>query len=172
MDRNALNKIGYGLYVVTSGVKDRFNGQIANTLFQVASKPEAVAVSINKVNFTHELVKSSGVFAASILSKATPLKFIGAFGFRSGRNVDKFDGVKFKVGETGTRVVLDYSVAYLEARVVRDVDVGSHTLFIGEIVDAQVLSEEEPMTYSYYREVKRGTTPKAAPTHRAEASAP
>ncbi len=85
MNVKALYKLGYGLYVVTSKKGDRFNGQIANTVIQITSEPPTIAVSINKENLTHEFIKESGVFTASILSQDTPLSFIGHFGFKSGR---------------------------------------------------------------------------------------
>ena len=165
MDSKALHKISYGLYVVTSGKENKCNGQIANTLFQITSQPETIAVSINKNNYTHSLIKATNLFAVSVLSKDAPLKFIGSFGFRCGRDADKFEGIKFKIGKTGTRIVLDYTIAYLEAEVIKEVDAGTHTLFIGKIVDAQVLSEDDPITYAFYHEIKRGITPRSAPTY-------
>ncbi len=163
----ALHTISYGMYVVTSGTQSKCNGQIANTVFQVTSHPETIAVSINKDNFTHSLIKATKVFAVSILSRDTPLNFIGSFGFRCGRDADKFEGVNVKVGKTGARIVVDHTVAYLEAEVINEVDAGTHTLFIGKVVDTQVLSNDDPMTYAFYHEVKRGATPKSAPTYSA-----
>jgi ferric-chelate reductase [NAD(P)H] len=165
MNLKALHRLSYGLYIVGSRRGDRFNAQIANTVFQVASEPPIIAVSINKNNLTHQFIQESRVFTASVLCKATPLSFIGRFGFRSGRDIDKLSGINYKVGETKAPVVLDNAVAYLEARLVKEVDVGTHTIFIGELVAADILSEEECMTYEYYHQVKRGTTPKAAPVY-------
>jgi flavin reductase (DIM6/NTAB) family NADH-FMN oxidoreductase RutF/rubredoxin len=164
LDPKALHKISYGVYVVTSGKEGRCNGQIANTVVQVASQPPMVSVSINKQNFTHELIKQSGFYAVSILSKDTPLSFIGNFGFKCGRDFDKFEGVDYQVGKTGARIVLNHAVAYFEAKVVDEIDVKTHTIFVGEVVDAQVLSDKPQMTYDFYHEIKRGTTPKSAPT--------
>jgi len=164
MNLETLHKISYGLYVVTSGIA-RNNGQIANTVFQLTAEPATVAVCINKRNYTCELIKESKVFAVSVLSHSVPLKFIGNFGFRSGRNLDKFEGVNYKTGKTGTRIVLDNSIAYIEAEVIGEFDAGTHTLFMGRVVDSQMLSNEEPMTYAYYHDVKRGTTPSSAPTY-------
>ena len=98
MNTKALHKLGYGLYVITSKKAGRLNGQIANTLFQVTSQPPTVAVSINRDNLTWEFIKESRVFAASVLCEATPLTFIGRFGFRTGRDMDKFDGINYKIG--------------------------------------------------------------------------
>jgi flavin reductase (DIM6/NTAB) family NADH-FMN oxidoreductase RutF/rubredoxin len=165
MNLKALHDCSYGLYVISSRRADRLNGQIANTVFQVTSDPPTIAVSINKQNLTHEFITESKVFAASILSRDTPLSFIGHFGFKSGREVDKLKDVNYKLGETKAPIVLDHTLAYLEARVINQVDVGTHTVFIGELVGADVLKEGEPMTYSYYHQVKRGTTPKTAPSY-------
>ena len=165
MNRKALHKISYGLYVVTSGKEGNCNGQIVNTVIQVTSEPATIAVSINKQNFTHGFIRKSGVFVVSILSKNTPLKFIGHFGFRSGRDVDKFEGINYKTGKTGAPIVLDNTVAHIEAKVIKEADAGTHTVFIGEVVDAEILTDEEPMTYAYYHLIKRGATPKTAPTY-------
>lgn len=165
MDLKALHKISYGLYIVASKRNGELNGQIANTVFQVTANPPTVAVSINKQNLTHEFIKESGVFSVSILAKDTPLKFIGLFGFRTGKETRKFENVKYKLGVTGAPIVLENTVGYVEAEVVNSVDVGTHTLFIGRVVDAGILSDEEPMTYAYYHEVKQGKTPEKATTY-------
>ena len=165
MNVKALYKLGYGLYVVCSRKGNKLNGQIANTVFQITSEPPTIAVSINKNNLTHEFIKESKVLTASVLSQDTPLAFIGHFGFKSGREIDKLDGINYKIGETRTPVVTDNTLAYLEAKVTQELDVGTHTIFIGELVGADVIREGEPMTYAYYRQVKRGTTPKTAPSY-------
>ncbi len=165
MELKALYKLGYGLYVVCSKKDGKLNGQIANTVFQVCSEPPTIAVALNKQNLTNEFVSASKVFTVSILSQDTPLSFIGDFGFKSGREVDKLKGINYKLGETGAPIVLDNTVAYLEAKVINQIDVGTHTIFIGEIVGADVVKEGEPMTYAYYHLVKRGSTPKTAPSY-------
>ncbi|MEM2121516.1 MAG: flavin reductase [Candidatus Woesearchaeota archaeon] len=166
MNLKALYKINYGLYVVSSKLNDnKFNAQISNTVFQVTSEPKKIALSINKQNFTHECIVNSKVLSISVLSQKTPLEFIGRFGFRTGRDFDKFEGVNYKVGITGAPIILDNSVAFIEAKVVDSFDVGTHTLFIAEVVDCEIISEEEPMTYDYYHKVKQGFAPKTAPTY-------
>jgi len=165
MDHKALHKISYGLYVVTSGKRDSCNGQIANTVFQATSEPPTIAVCINKKNFTHEFIRESSVFAVSVLSRNTPLEFIGHFGFKCGRDIDKFKGINYKVGITDAPIVLDNAIAYLETKVIKEVDGGTHTIFIGKVVDAEILTDEEPMTYAHYHKIKRGVTPKTAPTY-------
>ena len=165
MNLKALYAISYGLYVIGSKKGDRLNGQIANTVIQVCSQPPIISVCINKGNLTHEFIEDSGVFTVSVLSQDTPLSFIGRFGFKSGRDIDKLDGVNYRIGETQAPIILDHTLAYMEAKVIKDVEAGTHTIFTGELVGAEVLREGEPMTYAYYHQVKRGTTPKAAPAY-------
>ncbi|MDR9459945.1 MAG: flavin reductase family protein [Dehalococcoidia bacterium] len=164
MNTKALHVISYGLYVIGSRKGEKINAQIGNTVVQVSSEPPIISVCINKGNLTHEYIEDSGVFTASILAQDTPLNLIGRFGFKSGRDIDKFDGINYKLGETQAPIVLDNTLAYLEAKVINSVDVGTHTIFIGDLVGAEVIAEGEPMTYAYYHVVKRGTTPKTAPS--------
>jgi len=164
MDAKALFLISYGMYIICSKKGDKINGQTANSVIQVASEPPVISVCINKQNLTHEFIKDSKVFTASVLAQTAPLKLIGGFGFKSGRDVNKFEGVKYKIGQSGAPVILDSTLGYLEARVIDSIDVKTHTIFIGELVGAEVLGEGEPMTYAYYHMVKRGTTPKSAPS--------
>lgn len=165
MDLKTLYKVSYGLYVVSSKYGDKLNGQIANTVFQTTSDPPTISVCLNKKNLTHEIIQKSKVFSVSILAKDTPLKFIGDFGFKTGRETDKFKEVKYKTGVTGAPIVLENAVGYLEAEVINSLDVGTHTIFIGKVVEAQTISDAEPMTYAYYHEIKRGTSPPTAPTY-------
>jgi flavin reductase (DIM6/NTAB) family NADH-FMN oxidoreductase RutF len=163
MDAKALYLISYGMYIVCSKKGDKINGQTANTVVQVASEPPIISVCINKQNLTHEFIMDSQVFTASVLAQTAPLKLIGGFGFKSGRDVNKFEGVKYKIGQSGAPVLLDNTLGYVEAKVINSVDAKTHTVFIGEVTNAEVLAEGEPMTYAYYHQVKRGTTPKSAP---------
>jgi flavin reductase (DIM6/NTAB) family NADH-FMN oxidoreductase RutF/rubredoxin len=163
MNSKALYKLTYGLHIIGSFKGDKVNAQIANTVIQITSEPATVAVSINKKNLTHEYIQSSGVFSASIITQDAPLSFIGQFGFKTGREADKLAGATYKKGVAGAPVVLDNCNAYLEAKVLQSVDAGTHTIFIGQLVEAEVLSEAPSMTYEYYQQVKRGTTPKNAP---------
>jgi len=165
MNIKALHSLGYGMYVIGSKQGERLNAQIANTVFQITSEPPTIAVSINKNNLTHQFIHESRVFSASVLCQTTPLSFIGHFGFKSGRDTDKFAGIGYRSGTTGSPVVTDNTVAYIEAEVINEIDVGSHTIFIGNVVDADVISDEPCMTYEYYHKVKRGTTPKTAPSY-------
>ncbi len=165
MNLKTIQKISYGMYVISSRKGDRINGQIANTVFQITSEPPTIAISINKLNLSHEYISESKVFTVSILSNEAPMTLIGNFGFKSGRDVDKFKDAKFKSGLTGAPVVLEYTVGYLECEVMGVTDVGTHTIFIGKVVDCDILSDKEPMTYAYYHQIKGGKSPKTAPTY-------
>jgi flavin reductase (DIM6/NTAB) family NADH-FMN oxidoreductase RutF/rubredoxin len=170
MNKSAFFKLSYGLYVITSGKDGRFNGQIANTVFQVTSEPPTVAVSINKRNFTHEHIELSRRFVVSVLEEETPMTLIGQFGFKCGRDVDKFKAVGTRTGMTGVPIVTDHCVAFIEAEVTQKMDCATHTIFIGRVVDCDVLSSSaEPMTYAYYHMVKGGKSPKNAPTYQESA---
>jgi flavin reductase (DIM6/NTAB) family NADH-FMN oxidoreductase RutF/rubredoxin len=164
MNLNTFRQICYGVYIISSRKGDRINGQIANTVFQITSEPPTVAVSINKKNLTHEYVQDSKVFSISILSKEATMPFIGTFGFKSGRDIDKFVETKYKKGVTGAPVILEYTVGYLECEVLSATDAGTHTVFIGKVVECDTLSDSEPMTYAFYHEVRGGKSPKSAPT--------
>lgn len=162
MNVEAFYKISYGLYIVSSADNGKMAGQIANTVFQVTSEPVKVAVCLNKENDTHKVVKESGVFGISILELETPMEFIGRFGFRKSGEFNKFDGVEYKLGKTGVPLVTEHAVAVIEAKVVKECDVGTHTLFIGEVVDAEVLKDAEVLTYADYHRIKKGKTPRTA----------
>jgi len=165
MDNSALFKSGYGVYIVAASDGSKINGQIANTVFQITSEPPTVAISINKNNLTHQYLEKSSKFAVSVLSEEAPMTFIGNFGFKSGREINKFETCKYKIGITGSPIVLDYSVAYLEFEVISKLDVGTHTVYIGKLIDADNLGAETPMTYAYYHLVRKGKSPKNAPTY-------
>jgi flavin reductase (DIM6/NTAB) family NADH-FMN oxidoreductase RutF/rubredoxin len=165
MDPKTLHKVSYGLYVICSKNGEKFNGQIANALFQVTSEPPSIAISINKQNLTHEYIKKSKFFTVSILSESTPMNFIGNFGFKSGRDIDKLKNVNYKLGKEKIPIVTDNAIACIEAKVIDKIDVGTHTIFIGNVIDAEIFLEDKPMTYDYYHKVKGGFSPKTAPTY-------
>lgn len=150
--REAIFKIGYGLYVATSKKGDRFNGQVCNTVFQITSDPQRVAVALNTGNLTNEFVKDSGLITVSILGKGN-LDDISRFGYQSGHKVDKFEGYSFGESATNGCPVLLNATAYLDLKVDPEmvVEVGTHTLFIGEVVDGGLIKDGEPISYSFYR---------------------
>lgn len=163
IDTGAFRRLSYGLYVIGSTSEGRLNGQIANTVFQISSDPATVAISLNRKNLTNEFIKNSNVFSVSVLAKETPLDFIGRFGFKSGRDTDKYKNISYKSGSNGAPVLLEQTVSSLEAVVIDSIEVETHTIFIGKVVNAEVFSNDEPLTYAYYQQVKRGTVPRSAP---------
>ncbi|MFA6079415.1 MAG: flavin reductase [Candidatus Omnitrophota bacterium] len=165
MDPNVLHNLSYGMYIVSSFNGDKLNAQIVNTVFQITNEPITIAISVNKKNLTHEYIQASKLFSISVLEQDTPLSVIGKFGFKTGRAIDKFKDTKFKKLDSGCPVVLDNAVCLLEAKVIDAFDCGTHTLFLGEMVWSEMLKQGYVMTYDYYHQVKRGTTPENAPTY-------
>ena len=161
----ALFKVSYGLYVVSSGNKERGNGFISNTVFQVTAEPPRFAATCNKNNLTAEYIRESGAFAVSVLHQDTPPEIFGRFGYKSGKDFNKMEGMSVVYGVTGVPIVLDDTIAYLECKVMETVDVGTHFIFIGELIQSKILDDsKEPMTYAFYRQVRKGFAPKNAPT--------
>jgi flavin reductase (DIM6/NTAB) family NADH-FMN oxidoreductase RutF/rubredoxin len=166
IDFNAFYKITYGLFIVSSGNKIKGNGFISNTVFQVTSDPPRFAVACNKNNFTAGLIEKTGAFSISVLEQETSPDILGRFGFKSGRDFNKMEGMSVIYGQTEVPIVLNASIAYLECNVIQTVDTGSHMLYIGELIQSALLDNmKEPLTYLYYRQVKKGTAPKNAPTY-------
>ncbi|MBN1622385.1 MAG: rubredoxin [Endomicrobiales bacterium] len=165
MDTKTLYKISYGLYVVASKKDKKFNGQIANTVFQTTATPPVIAISINKDNLTHDYLVSSKLLTVSILSQNTPMDFIGHFGFKTGKNFDKFKDIKYKTAKNGIPVLTDHTIGYLEAEIMNSIDAFTHTVFLAKITEAEMFNNEEPLTYSYYHNVIKGKSPKNAPTY-------
>jgi len=166
LDLESLFNLSYGMCIISSKKDGDFNGCIVNTAFQITPEPPMMAVSVNKQNLTHKYIAESKVFVVSILAEGTPLEFIGKFGFRTGRDTDKFKGINYRTGLTGVPIVLDNTVAFIEAEVTNSIDVETHTLFIGRIANCETLDDSKvPMTYNYYRDVKGGRTPRTAATY-------
>lgn len=166
MNVEALFKLTYGLFIVSSGDRNEGNGFISNTVFQVSSDPPLFAACCNKNNYTSVFIKKYKAFSVSILQKDAPPLLFGTFGFRSGKDFDKMKGMNIIYGSTGVPVILNESVAYLECKLTDTFDVGTHLIFIGELLNAEIIdNSKEPLTYSYYRQVKKGIAPENAPTY-------
>ena len=165
IDLNALFKVSYGMYVVSSGKGEAINGFISNSVFQVTAEPPQFAACCNKDNHTAELIKDSKAFSISILRDDAAKTTIGTFGYKSGRDIKKFKKAKYKTGQLGIPVALDDCIAYLECKLVNTFDVGTHYIFIGEVVVSELLDDATPLTYAYYRETRKGVAPKNAPTY-------
>ena len=162
----ALFKITYGLYIVSSGNKNKGNGFISNTFFQVTAEPPRFASCCNKDNFTADLIKETGAFSVSVIHKDTDPDIISRFGYKSGKDTDKLNGLKIKYGETGVPIVLNDCIAFLECKVIQTIDVGTHYMFIGELLQSEIIDDtKEALTYLHYRQVRKGAAPKNAPTY-------
>jgi flavin reductase (DIM6/NTAB) family NADH-FMN oxidoreductase RutF/rubredoxin len=162
----ALFKVSYGLYIVSSGNKNSGNGYISNTVFQVTADPPTFAISCNKLNYTSDIIQKSGCFAISVLQKETSPDIFGRFGYKTGKDFNKLEGMQIRYGETGVPIILNDAIALLECKLINSFDVGTHMLYIGELLNAEQLNESgEPLTYQYYRQVKKGVAPKNAPTY-------
>ncbi|MBQ7332829.1 MAG: flavin reductase [Clostridia bacterium] len=150
MDMAALFKIGYGLYVVTSNDGKKDNGLIVNTVMQVTDSPKRIAVAINKSNYSHDVIKNSGKMNVNCLTTEAPFKVFEAFGFKSGRDTDKFEGCSPSRSENGLVYLPRYINAYISLSVESYVDLGTHGMFICSVEEAQTISNTESMTYSFY----------------------
>jgi len=165
MKLKAFHKLSYGLYLVASEYQGKKAGFIANTTFQVTSEPPQIAISCHKDNQTTRVILDSGIFSISVLKKEVNMKIIGDFGFMPSNDIDKFSGINTITAKTGAPIVLDSTVAWFDCKVVKSVDLGSHYLIIGEVLDSDEISDEEPLTYQYYREKYKMYSPKNSPTY-------
>ncbi len=150
-DMTALFKIGYGLYVVTSNDGNKDNGLIVNTVTQLTDNPYRVAVNINKANYSHHIIKQTGIMNVCCLSVDAPFKVFENFGFQSGRAVDKFAGCEVMRSDNGLVFLPKYINAFLSLKVEQYVDLGTHGMFICSVTEARVISDAETMTYTYYQ---------------------
>ncbi len=164
INKKIFYKLTGGIYAVSTSYEGKNNSFIANTVFQLTSKPLRIAVSVAKKNLSHELIEKSKVFTVSILSEDSPMRLIGGLGFKSGHNEDKLRLLKVKAGVTGAPIVLDNSIGYVEAELKDSIDLETHTLFIGNVVFSKVYNDESPMSYEFYHEVKKGKSPDSCPT--------
>ena len=165
IDFSSFHKLSYGLYIITSQFEDKKAGYAGNTGFQVTSTPSTIAVSSNKDNFTTEIIQKSKKFALSVLQKDLDISIIGDFGFKSTRDIDKFSKYQYKTGTLDIPVVTDSCIAAFECKVINEVDCGTHILFVGEVVNAEKLNSQPPLTYDYYHEHYKMLAPKNAPTY-------
>lgn len=166
MNRNALFQLSYGVYVVSTWDEGKATGCTANSAMQITSEPATVAVSIHHDNYTNQCIKNSGRFAISVLGENSDPSIIGTFGFRSGRDCNKFEGVEHAI--KGYLPVVADACAYIACEVIDSMETETHTVFLGKITDADVMKQDKPMTYAYYHEVIKGKSPKNAPTYQAE----
>ncbi|MEG1560440.1 MAG: flavin reductase family protein [Clostridia bacterium] len=166
MNVKALYSLSYGVYILTTKDLERDTGCVVNSAMQITNAPETIAVSVNHDNYTNSCIQKSGIFALSILAESSSPKLIGTFGFKSGKDYDKIANSE-TTEVNGVRVITDAS-AYIICKVINSMETNTHTVFLGEIIDADELTGEKPMTYAYYHNVIKGKSPKNAPTYIAE----
>ena len=151
IENNTMFKISYGLFVLTALMDGKDNGCIINTVQQVTQDPLKITIAVNKKNFTHDMIKNTGVFNVSVLTESVPFDLIERFGFKSGRDTDKFSGTDFKDRtENGLLFVNKYTNAVICGKVTETIDCGTHTIFVANVEEALVLSDEPSVTYQYY----------------------
>lgn len=165
MDASALFRFSSGLYVVSADDGERPGACLVNTGLQLTSSPLQVSVTVNKQNFTEGVIERAGHFALAVVDETADMLFVGRFGFRSSADEDKFDGIESAVAATGDPYPTDHVCSYVACRVVKTLDVGTHVVFVGEVVDAANLSGEAPMTYAYYHGTLKGKTPPKASSY-------
>ncbi len=149
IDNTALFKLSYGLFVLSAREGEKDNGCIINTAIQVTDSPKRISVTVNKQNYTHDMIMKTGEFNISVLTEKTPFDIFKHFGFASGRDTDKFVGEPLRT-ENKIAYVGGYSNAVMSGKVISTVNCGSHTIFIAEVTEAIVLSDEKSVTYEYY----------------------
>ena len=164
MDNTAMFRLSYGLFVLTANRDGKDNGCIINTVSQVTSQPNRISIAVNKANYTHDMIADTAAFTVSVLSEKADFELFRHFGFQSGKDVDKFaDFADTKRADNGTFIVTRGTNAFISARVTGNVDLGTHTLFIADVTDAEKLDEAPSATYDYYQKYikpkKVGVTP-------------
>ena len=151
MDKKAMYKLSYGLFVLTAKEGEKDNGCIINTAIQAASTPNQISICVNKANFTHDMIMNTGKFTVSVISQNATFDLFKHFGFQTGKEVNKFaDFTDCARGENGIYYITQGTNAYISVNVEKTEDLGSHTMFIGEITDMEVLTEDSSATYEYY----------------------
>ncbi len=168
LDKKALYQISSGLYLVSSKNEGHQAGCIINTLMQVTSKPVQVSITINKENDTTDTILKSNVFHVTALASNVDMNVIATFGFQSSKEIDKFQSFETKYDTLDNPYIEEGANASFACKVVHTLDVGSHIIIVGEVVESESLSQENSMTYAYYHDVKKGTSPKNAPTYQEE----
>ena len=152
MNQKAMYRLSYGLFVLTTRIGEKDNGCIINTAAQVTSSPNRISITVNKDNLTHDMIRCSGAFNLSVLSKKAGFEIFRHFGFQSGRTADKFEGyTACKRSANGLCYITGGTNAFFSARVEQTIDLGTHTMFIASVEDMEVLSADPSATYAYYQ---------------------
>lgn len=166
MDKQVLYDLSYGVYLTTTMDGERATGCVTNSVMQITSSPMSIAVSVNHDNYTNACMKKYGKFAISILAQDSDATLIGTFGFQSGKDVNKFEAVDHQMVE-GVPIVKG-TMGAIVCRIIDTMETATHTVFLGEVIDALALQPGTAMTYAYYHQVIKGKSPKNAPTYQEE----
>lgn len=165
IDTKAFRNLSYGLYIISSKKDGKPVGCVVNTFAQVTSSPAQVSVAVNKDNYTAQGIQETGAYEVAVMNESASMELIGTFGFHSSVDTDKFSEFETAVSEQGIEYVTQSSCAHFSVNVTQQLDLGSHFLFIGEVVDAAPIAGDSPMTYAYYHQVKGGKTPPKASSY-------
>ncbi len=168
MNIEALTKITYGMFVVSTCYNNKLNGYLGNTVMQVSASPNKLAIACSKNNFSAAMICNSKMFSVSVLNKSLTKDIIRMFGYQSGRDCNKFDNFTYKTSSSGCPILLDCTTAWIECKVVDIFDMGTHYLFIGEVINCNVVDNSETITYQEYHEIFKAKTPVNAPTYRGD----
>lgn len=167
MNHLVFRNLSYGVYVLSALDGQRPTGCTVNSVMQITSSPATIAVSVNHDNYTNSCIQSCGGFSVSILSESCDPSLIGRFGFQSGKDTNKYDGIGCQMAAGFP--VLEDCCGYIVCKVIDKMETSTHTVFLGEVVDGDIRGESPAMTYSYYHKVIKGKSPKNAPTYLPEA---
>lgn len=151
MNNKAMHNLTYGLFVLTAHENDKDNGCIVNTVTQVTTSPNRILVAVNKNNYTHDMIIRTGAFNVSVLTEGASFDTFKHWGFQSGANTDKTIGITFRRADNQIIYLTEETNAYISAKVISVTDLGTHSLFLADVTDAEVLSEAPSVTYSYYQ---------------------
>ncbi len=152
MDRKAMHALTYGLFVLTAKQENRHNGCIINTAMQVTTEPNRISITVNKANHTHDMLMETDDFTVSVISEDADFDLFKHFGFQSGKDTDKFSGFDdVREAKNGTLVVTKVTNAYISGKISDRIDLGSHTMFIADVVDGEILSDEKSASYEFYQ---------------------
>lgn len=163
MDKKVMYQLSYGLFILTAKDGEQDNGCIVNTVMQVTTDPNRVVVAVNKKNYTHDMILKTGLFNVSILTTGSKFETYKHWGFQSGKDTDKMEAVQFKRSENGLVYITEETNAFLSAKVVSATDLGTHTLFLADVTDGEMIAQEPSVTYQYYQDnIKKAAAPKSS----------
>lgn len=164
-DAASLFQVTYGIYILTAKENEKLGGCLVNTVVQLTAEPVRIGVSVSKENETYKLIHNSGAMGITVMDENAATPLLGKFGYRSTRDLDKFEQTRYHLGETGCPLIDEGDLCHLEAKVEQGIDLQTHVFFVGSVVSGAITNKGTPMTYAYYRDVKKGKAGKYAPTY-------